>query len=45
MFFNVSQMSAPYKYYFLNERPFKENRGVLIRGRRSLNISDQKKWR
>ena len=35
-------MSAPFKYYFSNEGPFLEKRGVLIPGRRSSNISRQK---
>ena len=36
-------MSAPFKFYFSNERPFGEKKGTLIRGRRSLNISCQKR--
>ena len=36
-------MSAPFIYYFSNECPFWEKRGALIRGRRSLNISRQKR--
>ena len=35
-------MSAPLKYYFLNERSVCEKRGALIRGRCSLNIKRQK---
>ena len=36
-------MSAPFKFYFSNERPLGEKKGTLIRGRRSLNISCQKR--
>ena len=37
-----SQMSAPFKCYLSNERPFSEKREALIRGTRSLKFSRQK---
>ena len=36
-------MSVPFKYYFSEERFFWGKRGALIRGRRSLNISREKR--